>query len=128
MYAKAGELGLPVSHMPFKGLLLHADDIEALLRDYPATTAVIDHCGFCKAAPGGPDPATSHEWQRLLGLAKYPQVCVCVQLPGTACCPSQLPRAAWRLGSCGQHTAVPCVHTGTPAATQHAVHVHTAPR
>jgi hypothetical protein len=24
MYAKAGELGLPVGHMPFKGFMLHA--------------------------------------------------------------------------------------------------------
>jgi hypothetical protein len=28
MYKKAGDLGLPVGHMPFKGLLLHIDDMS----------------------------------------------------------------------------------------------------
>ncbi|WIA22167.1 hypothetical protein OEZ85_004501 [Tetradesmus obliquus] len=71
MYKKAGELGLPVGHMPFKGLLLHIDEIEHLLQQYPATKAIIDHMGFCKC-----DNLQSEEWQRLLGLAKYPQVYV----------------------------------------------------
>ena len=71
MYAKAGELGLPVGHMPFKGFLLHADEIEQLLLDYPHTKAIIDHCGFCNAGD-----LQSKEWTRLLGLAKYPQVCM----------------------------------------------------
>lgn len=69
MYAKAGELGMPVGHMPFKGFLLHADEIEQLLVDYPATTAILDHFGFCKCSD-----LQSPEWQRLLGLAKYPQL------------------------------------------------------
>jgi hypothetical protein len=69
MYKKAGELGLPVGHMPFKGLLLHIDEIEQLLQLHPATKAIIDHMGFCKC-----DDLQSEEWQRLLGLAKYPQV------------------------------------------------------
>ena len=68
MYAKAGELGLPVGHMPFKGFLLHVDEIEQLLREYPATKAIIDHCGFCQCGD-----LQSQERQRLLGLAKYPQ-------------------------------------------------------
>uniref|UniRef100_A0A383V5S3 Amidohydrolase-related domain-containing protein n=1 Tax=Tetradesmus obliquus TaxID=3088 RepID=A0A383V5S3_TETOB len=71
MYKKAGELGLPVGHMPFKGLLLHIDEIEQLLQQNPATKAIIDHMGFCKC-----DNLQSEEWQRLLGLAKYPQVYV----------------------------------------------------
>ena len=50
MYAQAGELGLPVAHMPFKGLLGVADDIEALAAEYPQTVAIIDHFGFCKVA------------------------------------------------------------------------------
>lgn len=69
MYAKAGQLGLPVGYMPFKGFLLHADEIEQLLVDCPGTKAVIDHFGFCKCSD-----LQSPEWQRLLGLAKYPQV------------------------------------------------------
>jgi predicted TIM-barrel fold metal-dependent hydrolase len=69
MYKKAGELGLPVGHMPFKGLLLHIDEIETLLQLYPETKAIIDHMGFCKC-----DNLQSEEWQRLLGLAKHPQV------------------------------------------------------
>lgn len=69
MYAKAGELGLPVGHMPFKGLLRHIDDIETLLQQYPATTAIIDHFGFCNCSD-----ISSEEWRRLLALAQYPQV------------------------------------------------------
>jgi hypothetical protein len=69
MYAKAGELGMPVGHMPFKGFLLHVDEIEQLLADYPGTTAILDHFGFCKCSN-----LQSPEWQRLLGLAKHPQV------------------------------------------------------
>lgn len=69
MYATAGQLGLPVGHMPFKGFLRLADEIEQLLVDYPGTKAVIDHFGFCKCSN-----LQSPEWQRLLGLAKYPQV------------------------------------------------------
>lgn len=37
MYAAAGELGVPVGHMPFKGLLLHIDEIETLCKEYPNT-------------------------------------------------------------------------------------------
>lgn len=69
MYRTAGELGLPVGHMPFKGFLRHVDEIEQLLRNYPATKCILDHLGFCSAADPG-----SEEWQRLLALAAYPQV------------------------------------------------------
>jgi hypothetical protein len=79
MYAKAGELGLPVGHMPFKGFLLHADEIEQLLVDFPHTKAIIDHCGFCQCSD-----LQSEEWQWLLGLAKYPQVG-----PDAICCQGQ---------------------------------------
>lgn len=74
MYAKAGELGLPVGHMPFKGFLLHVDEIEQLLQQYPTTKAIIDHCGFCQC-----DNLQSEEWQRLLALAKYPQASASVR-------------------------------------------------
>lgn len=71
MYARAGQLGAPVGHMPFKGLLRHIDEIEALAREFPATRVIIDHMGFCSAAT--PD---SEEWTRLLALAALPQVYV----------------------------------------------------
>ena len=69
MYAKAGELGLPVGYMPFKGLLRHIDEIETLAKDYPSTKVMLDHFGFCKFSDMG-----SEEWQRLLALAELPQV------------------------------------------------------
>ena len=71
MYAAAGELGLPVSHMPFKGLLRHIDEIEALATDCPRTVAIIDHFGFCAC-----DDLQSEEWRRLRGLARFPQIYV----------------------------------------------------
>jgi hypothetical protein len=55
--------------MPFKGLLLHIADIEALATAYPETKVIIDHFGFCKC-----DNLESPEWQALLGLARFPQV------------------------------------------------------
>jgi predicted TIM-barrel fold metal-dependent hydrolase len=68
---RAGELGIPVGHMPFKGLLLHILDIWALARDFPDTKVIIDHFGFCKA-----DHPDSEEWRELLALAELPQVYV----------------------------------------------------
>lgn len=71
---RAGELGVPVGHMTFKGLLNHIEDIEALATEYPDTKVFIDHMGFCKAAePDGKD------WQALYGLARFPQVYVKVR-------------------------------------------------
>ena len=59
---------LPVPAFFFRSL--HADEIEQLLADQPATKAIIDHCGFCSCSD-----LQSEEWRRLLALAKYPQVC-----------------------------------------------------
>lgn len=69
MYKLAGELGLPVGHMPFKGLLNHIQEIETLLQDYPQTKCIIDHYGFCNAKMG-------EDFERLLTLAAFPQVYV----------------------------------------------------
>jgi len=69
MYKLAGELGLPVGHMPFKGLLNHIEEIETLLKEYPQTTCIIDHYGFCNARMG-------EDFERLLTLAAFPQVYV----------------------------------------------------
>lgn len=63
-----------MGHMPFKGLLLHVDEIRELATEFPDTKVVIDHFGFCKAKD--PDSA---EWQALLGLAAFPQIFVKVR-------------------------------------------------
>ncbi|KAG0570907.1 hypothetical protein KC19_6G196300 [Ceratodon purpureus] len=73
MFAKAGELRVPVGFMCFKGLMLHVDEIEELCREFPRTTVLMDHLGFCKP------PLTEEEaeaWNRLLNLSKYSQVYV----------------------------------------------------
>ncbi|QDZ23366.1 catalytic hydrolase [Chloropicon primus] len=71
MYEKAGQLGVPVSHMPFKGLLNHIDEIKTLADTFPSTKFIVDHYGFCKC-----DDLESDEWKALLDLAKYPQAYV----------------------------------------------------
>eukprot|EP00192_Tetraselmis_astigmatica_P010935 CAMPEP_0117685128 /NCGR_PEP_ID=MMETSP0804-20121206/21550_1 /TAXON_ID=1074897 /ORGANISM="Tetraselmis astigmatica, Strain CCMP880" /LENGTH=344 /DNA_ID=CAMNT_0005496331 /DNA_START=71 /DNA_END=1105 /DNA_ORIENTATION=+ len=71
LFKRAGELGLPVGIMTFKGLLNHIDDIEKLCQAYPQTKTILDHFGFCKCKT--PD---SDEWKALLALAKHPQVFV----------------------------------------------------
>ncbi|XP_057823895.1 uncharacterized protein LOC131036099 isoform X2 [Cryptomeria japonica] len=73
MFAKSGELGVPVGFMCFKGLLLHILDIEALCSQFPSTTVLIDHFGFCKPPMNGLE---NEAWSRLLGLSKFPQVYV----------------------------------------------------
>lgn len=71
---RAGELGVPVGHMTFKGLLNHINDITTLCEDFPDTKVIIDHFGFCSAKqPDGQD------WQALYGLSRFPQVYVKVR-------------------------------------------------
>lgn len=69
MYRLAGELGLPVGHMPFQGLSQHFEEIETLAREYPETKCILDHYGFCNAKMG-------EDFERLLSLASYPHVYV----------------------------------------------------
>jgi predicted TIM-barrel fold metal-dependent hydrolase len=71
MYKTAGELGMPVGFMLFKGLHLHLPEVTALLDSHPETPAVIDHWGFFHQ--DGRD--VEEAWAQLLALAKYPQVC-----------------------------------------------------
>ncbi|GMH43486.1 hypothetical protein BSKO_11408 [Bryopsis sp. KO-2023] len=71
LYSKAGELGVPVGFMAFKGLLLHIEEIETLIKEFPNTRVIIDHFGFCKCS----DP-DSESWKRLIALAQFPQVYV----------------------------------------------------
>eukprot|EP01025_Chloroclados_australasicus_P046027 TRINITY_DN507_c0_g1_i1.p1 TRINITY_DN507_c0_g1~~TRINITY_DN507_c0_g1_i1.p1 ORF type:complete len:382 (-),score=48.53 TRINITY_DN507_c0_g1_i1:893-2038(-) len=69
MYEKAGELDVPVAYLLYNGILKHGDEIEELIKLYPDTKVIIDHLAFCKTI--NPD---SEEWQRLIGLAEYPQI------------------------------------------------------
>lgn len=43
LFQAAGRLGLPVGFMPFKGLLLHIAEIEALIAAHPETSVIMDH-------------------------------------------------------------------------------------
>lgn len=73
MFAKAGELGVPVGFMCFKGLMLHIDEIEELCKEFPTTKVLIDHLGFCKPPKNvEEEDALKH----LLGLSRFPQVYV----------------------------------------------------
>jgi len=80
IYAKAGEMGMAVGVMCFKGLPQHMPDIKNLLEHSPDTKLIIDHWGFFRQpATGGTDPSTSvsdEAWKELLSLSKYPQVYV----------------------------------------------------
>lgn len=77
---RAGELGVPVGHMTFKGLLNHINDITALCDEFPDTKVIIDHFGFCSAAT--PD---AKDWAALYDLARYPQVYVKVRILQAIC-------------------------------------------
>jgi predicted TIM-barrel fold metal-dependent hydrolase len=81
LYARAGELGMPVGVMAFKGLGPFVPALQTLCDEYPATQLVIDHLGFFRQpAIGGQlgNAAANDEasWRGLLSLAKYPQVYV----------------------------------------------------
>lgn len=78
MFRKAGELGLVVGFMPFKGLSQHVADIEALLISSPQTKVIIDHWGFFlqPATGSGERELDERSWQSLLKLSEYPQVFV----------------------------------------------------
>ncbi|XP_024990402.1 uncharacterized protein LOC112524690 isoform X2 [Cynara cardunculus var. scolymus] len=73
MFWKAGELGVPVGIMCMKGLNLHISEIEKLCTEFPKTTLVLDHLGFCK-------PPTNEDEDKalsqLLELSRFPQVYV----------------------------------------------------
>ncbi|KAL0364358.1 UNVERIFIED_CONTAM: hypothetical protein Sangu_0533400 [Sesamum angustifolium] len=73
MFAKAGELGVPVGFMCMKGLDLHLSEIEELCTEFPSTVVLLDHLGFCKP------PINDEEEQvflKLLKLSRFPQVYV----------------------------------------------------
>mmetsp|Transcript_30875 Transcript_30875/g.72134 ORF Transcript_30875/g.72134 Transcript_30875/m.72134 type:complete len:347 (+) Transcript_30875:99-1139(+) len=69
-YKRAGELGMVVGFMCFKGLDLHSAAIESLVASHPGTKAVVDHFGFFRQE----GEAREGVWDALLALSKYPQV------------------------------------------------------
>ncbi|CAI5981195.1 unnamed protein product [Closterium sp. NIES-65] len=77
MFSRAGELGAPVAFMCFKGFHLHADEIEQLCTAHPHTRVILDHFGFCRN-PNHPSATAADRttWNRLLSLARFPQVYV----------------------------------------------------
>ncbi|CAM9124319.1 unnamed protein product [Ectocarpus sp. 4 AP-2014] len=70
LFRKAGELGLPVGVMCFKGFRRHVEEIEALLLSSPQTKLVVDHFGFF--LQDGEIDETA--WEQVLALSKYPSV------------------------------------------------------
>merc|ERR1712224_506003 len=76
IFRKAGELGIPVGFMPFKGLSQHIDEVRLLLADSPQTKVIIDHWGFFLQPATGFGERTLDEdsWKSLLSLKDYPQV------------------------------------------------------
>ncbi|CAM9548620.1 unnamed protein product, partial [Chrysoparadoxa australica] len=71
VFTRAGELGMPVEFLCFKGLATFSDTIEALMAVSPSTTVIIEHWGFFKQ-----DEASSEHWKELTEMALCPQVYV----------------------------------------------------
>ncbi|KAA0044564.1 2-pyrone-4,6-dicarbaxylate hydrolase [Cucumis melo var. makuwa] len=73
LFSTAGKLGIPVGFMCMKGLSLHVEEIKELCTEFPSTTVLLDHLGFCKPPENEEDSlALSH----LLELASFPQIYV----------------------------------------------------
>ncbi|KAF8101715.1 hypothetical protein N665_0201s0039 [Sinapis alba] len=73
MFSKAGELGVPVGFMCMKGLHLHIAEIEELCTEFPKTTVLLDHAGFCRVPENG---EAKHTYTQLMELSRFPQVYV----------------------------------------------------
>ncbi|CAN1152597.1 4-sulfomuconolactone hydrolase [Linum perenne] len=73
LFRRAGELGVPVGFMCFKGLNLHILEIEQLCTEFPSTPVLIDHLGFCKPPTNDEEKVT---FSNLLNLSRFPQVYV----------------------------------------------------
>eukprot|EP00746_Dinoflagellata_sp_MGD_P086923 gnl/MRDRNA2_/MRDRNA2_34459_c0_seq1.p1 gnl/MRDRNA2_/MRDRNA2_34459_c0~~gnl/MRDRNA2_/MRDRNA2_34459_c0_seq1.p1 ORF type:complete len:374 (+),score=68.46 gnl/MRDRNA2_/MRDRNA2_34459_c0_seq1:64-1122(+) len=76
IFHKAGDLGIPVGFMPFKGLSQHIEEIRTLIAFSPQTQVIIDHMGFFLQPATGIGERTMDEesWQSLLSLADNTQV------------------------------------------------------
>ncbi|KAJ3675809.1 hypothetical protein LUZ60_004851 [Juncus effusus] len=73
LFAKAGELGVPVGFMLMKGLLIHIEEVMELCEDFPDTKVILDHVAFCKPPL---DDEETRAYHTLIELSKYPQVYV----------------------------------------------------
>ncbi|ESQ52155.1 hypothetical protein EUTSA_v10016892mg [Eutrema salsugineum] len=73
MFSKAGDLGVPVGFMCMKGLHLHLAEIEELCTEFPKTTVLLDHAGFCKVPENG---EAKLAYTQLMKLSRFPQVYV----------------------------------------------------
>ncbi|CAL1355092.1 unnamed protein product [Linum trigynum] len=73
LFRRAGELGVPVGFMCFKGLNLHIAEIEELCTEFPSTPVLMDHLGFCKPPTNDEERAAL---SNLLQLSRFPQVYV----------------------------------------------------
>jgi predicted TIM-barrel fold metal-dependent hydrolase len=77
VYRLCGSLSIPVGVMCFHGLDLHYDDIVQLLESSPSTIMILDHFGFTRFASSSIESEREADMlQKLLSLAKYPQVYV----------------------------------------------------
>jgi len=81
LYRRAGELGMPVGVMAFKGLAPFVPALKELCTEFPETLLVLDHLGFYRqpAIGGQLDGAASNDdasWRGLISLAVFPQVYV----------------------------------------------------
>ncbi|XP_015881742.1 uncharacterized protein LOC107417639 isoform X1 [Ziziphus jujuba] len=73
LFAKAGELGVPVGFMCMKGLSLHISEIVELCTEFPSTVVLLDHLAFCKPPENDEE---SKAFTELLELSRFPQVYV----------------------------------------------------
>lgn len=81
LYAKAGELGMPVGVMAYSGLPALLPALRALLDAHPTTRLIIDHMGFFRQPASGGLLSSAAEndegaFSSLLGLAEHPGVLV----------------------------------------------------
>ena len=65
---RAGELGAPASFLISPQ---HLDDVDRLCAEFPDVTTIVDHFGHAKA---GPDGAVTPEFQKLLDMARHPNL------------------------------------------------------
>ena len=72
LYKRAGELGMPVGLMAFKGLAPFAVQVRALCQQYPDTILIIDHLGFFRQPAIGGQLGNKVPLPALLSLTPSP--------------------------------------------------------
>ncbi|KAF2283085.1 hypothetical protein GH714_043408 [Hevea brasiliensis] len=95
LFCKAGELGIPVGFMCFKGLNLHIAEILELCTEFPSTVVLMDHLGFCKPPSNDEESLVFSE---LLKLSRFPQnVVMLEQKEAASSIASQVPLSSSEL-------------------------------